>query len=303
MITSLWIVSAMFALPASVDDLPLAPRPLVVDPAFEKVMNDIYGMMEEEDADTKFPSKEAFYQFTKEKTQPLYKTMGKIEYFGQACLFTAKQAIDVGRGWPHGMLALFIFGEVYAETKNEMPVFMYQSLGPFITHRDVNYRDFFFREILDHALEAEDLEAIKRLLGEGWAKEDYTYNGLIDYVYAKDAFEGWKLWHNLIGTSEADQHAVLEKLQVLYIPYKRGFKDEERWASSYEWEEKDYRPEMAASLELLREMVSDGGLPEKLFVAAILEAAPVFRTGDLVEKLQEVDHPFVQIRMRYLESE
>lgn len=300
MIIMFLVLFGTFALPETVDELPLAPRPITLEPTFEQMIVELRAELEEKKHE--FSNAEETYGFVREYTDPIVEQLGPSGFLVQSHIYVYKE-MESGVEWANAVLPLIFVERIYKNRIHYTSDLELSVVASHMTASDENFRRYYNSELFGGVIDDAFLKSTEKLLRAKWSEGEHSCNGLLDYVYAVDAFEGWSLWHKLIGTSEDERSALLERLEVLALPYNGGFKTEERWASQYERQGKDYRPELEAGLEILREFVSEGGLPEKVFVAEILERAPVFRADHIVGKLQEEEHPFVKVRLRYLDED
>ena len=132
------------------------------------------------------------------------------------------------------------------------------------------------------------------LLHDEWAVGSSELDGLVDYMYERQAMMAWLAMLGLDGVDEEDREELHERVSKVLHPYNDYYRT---------------RPDrlLPGTREGLHELLvgysQDDSLWARVFVAEILNKVPYMRDPEIEAALRDDPHWLIQRRMAYLDDE
>jgi len=131
------------------------------------------------------------------------------------------------------------------------------------------------------------------LLRDEWAVGSSELDGLVDYMYERQAIMAWLAMLRLDGVDEEEKDEVYERLSEVLHPYN----------DYYRTRPDRLPPGTREGLhELLIEFTQGDSLWARVFVAEILSKVPYMRDPEIEAALRDDPHWLIQRRMAYLDE-
>jgi len=139
-----------------------------------------------------------------------------------------------------------------------------------------------------------DIVAVVARLESAREAGDTRYQGLIDYIFERDAIAAWLAMLEMEGVDEDERDELFERVVKVLHPYSDTYRA---------------RPDRLPSGSreglhgLLIEYSQDDSLWARVFVAEILNKVPYMRDPEIEASLRDDPHWLIQRRMAYLDED
>jgi len=138
-----------------------------------------------------------------------------------------------------------------------------------------------------------DFSIITEVLSSAWANNSHAYDGLVDYMFERNAIMAWLAMLELEGVDEDERDELFHELIATSHPYGGYYRDKPDRLP----------PGTREGLhELLVEYSQDDSLWARMFAAEVLNKVPYMRDPDIEAALRDDPHWLIQRRMAYLDE-
>jgi len=140
-----------------------------------------------------------------------------------------------------------------------------------------------------------DFSELTAVLRDAWAANDHRYDGLVDYMFERNAIMAWLALLEMEGWEPESLDEHYDTTIVFARPYRnqRARTDPSR-----------VEPQVLEDCRaLLHEFVQDDSLWARVFAAEILNKVPYLRDPEIEASLRDDPHWLIQRRMAYLDEE